>query len=182
MSHKKGAYLGGIRTVEDIRIRCRIDECGCWIWGLARRRGTPIATILDGDRHRSILARTAAMIVAGKAPRSGNLVAFAKVDCQNPIDCVNPDHIRFGTRKQMGEALSKRGLFRDPDRLAKLKAEGRKRQKLTSAQWLEIERSNEESSVLAMRYGVSIKRIQTIRQERRMSQMVSSNSIFNLAA
>ena len=45
MSLKPGQWIGGIRTVEDVRQRCFIDADGCWIWRGCKSDGTPTAKI-----------------------------------------------------------------------------------------------------------------------------------------
>ena len=53
MTHAVGTYLGGIRSVADLRERCRIDdETGCWHWGLAIVRGVPHVAFVDEDGRR----------------------------------------------------------------------------------------------------------------------------------
>ena len=54
MSHPVGTYLGGIRSVEDLRLRSRIcEESGCWRYGLAvSDNGAELSVLVEGERLR----------------------------------------------------------------------------------------------------------------------------------
>lgn len=100
MSHPHGAYLGGIRTVEDLRQRCCIDDdTGCWHWGGATSNGLPIMRIPALGRSTTSGAAIC-MLVTGKTPAPG---VFWYRRCQSR-DCVNPDHRVIGNKSRTMKA------------------------------------------------------------------------------
>lgn len=87
----------GIRTAEDLRERCWVDEdTGCWLWRLARdsRNNQPILRIPAIGRCGSLGAFTS-LLRTGKLPRPGRPW---HPTCSTP-HCANPDHRKEGTRK-----------------------------------------------------------------------------------
>ena len=98
-----------MRTLDDIRDRCRIDAItGCWKWAMAMSDGgkqgaskVPRANIPAGviaEKSISSTASRAAWILAGKPLTSGQVVW--RTCCVE--SCVNPDHMQAGTKKQEG--------------------------------------------------------------------------------
>jgi hypothetical protein len=118
MSYHPGSHCGGIRTLADIKARCIVDEeTGCWEWGLSyshskTRKVSPIPRchILKSDGKRTLTTTCkAAWLISGRKLRSDYVVYRAV--CWN-TKCCNPDHLRAGTMKQMGAAISKAGVLR----------------------------------------------------------------------
>jgi hypothetical protein len=160
MSHQEGTYLGGIRTVEDLRQRCRIDaDTGCWHWGLAITQNHPkVHYVFEGKRISS-RGRKAALLLAGRPPQKGH-VAFATRNCHSD-DCVNPDHARSSTRANHGQYLKASGKGKTLAKIASAKAAAAssKRKRLTWEAVREIRASDEAYPVLAARHGISPSRI-----------------------
>lgn len=111
----------GVRTLEELRDRCKIDEeTGCWIYpsSLDSRTNTPRVYIAPGlidEKVHTLTARRAGWLLAGRPLDAKLYVYCAKLFCQ--AACCNPDHSAVGTRKQMGQRQSKQGRFSgDPTR------------------------------------------------------------------
>ena len=95
MSHEHGAYLGGIRCIEDIRQRCVMDdETGCWHLRTARGRVFPKG---DGRTQRiwvhgrgAVSATRAVWELAHGHQMQAGRRAMRTCDS---YDCANPAHI-----------------------------------------------------------------------------------------
>lgn len=123
MPHPHGAHLGGIRTLEDLRIRCRVDdETGCWHWGLSLCDGLPKVHVTHPALSRPgyiMRGRRAALLLArGRDLPPGHL-AFARLTCIS-TDCVNPAHCQSGDRHAHGRYLTQSGRVKGL--LSKVKA------------------------------------------------------------
>lgn len=156
MSHQDGAYLGGIRTVEDIRARCFVDECtDCWHWRQAISQGSPSIHFVtpQGKRVKMRGRRAALLLQRGHDLLPGH-AACATAVCES-LDCVNPDHCRSGTRQQIGEAHRRSGRAKAQAKTEAARAQAEKRRKLKAAQVMEIRASHETDAALAARFGVS---------------------------
>jgi hypothetical protein len=153
VSHQKGAYLGGIRCVMDLRDRCYVDkDTGCWHWRLATCQNLP-KVHLHGRKH-AVRGRRAAMILSlGRDLVQGEM-AVAKCDS---LDCVNPGHAFIGTRKDHAEWMRKTGRSKSVKKqISILKARmARKKTKLSFEIAREMRASDEPTHVLAERYGVA---------------------------
>lgn len=110
--------MKGIRTVEDIKARCVVDdETGCWEWGLSyshskTRKVSPIARchILKPDGTRALTtAWKAGWLLSGR--KLGKKQVVYRSVCWN-TRCCNPAHCKAGTMKQMGAAIAKSGVLR----------------------------------------------------------------------
>lgn len=156
MSHPVGAYLGGIRTVEDLRKRSHVDEeTGCWHWKLALNGNSPKVWFQLGDKRTCMRGRRAALSVLNGECLPANLVAFATRDCKSD-DCVNPAHSRAGDRKQAGAALAKSGRTKGlPTKILASRKSGAKRAKFTPQIVEEIRSSSEPTASIAKRLGVA---------------------------
>lgn len=193
MSHKKGAYLGGVRTVEDMRLRSRIDqETGCWRWGLSmspaqgksESMGRPKVWVVHAEtgKRTAMAGRRAALMLARGQDLPEGHVAFAKMCCKWD-DCVNPEHSRSGTRKAHGEWLARtgrnRGLVSIRDAARKV---ARTRRRLTDEQVIEI-RSNPQVGIeeYARRFGVSNFTVWSARKRYRYTDVGRVTSVFDLA-
>lgn len=116
----------GVRTLSDIRDRCRIDaETGCWNWSLATStpRGclTPVVhlaagALSQGQKSSTMTTVRAAWLLSGKTLPDGHVV-WRQV-CAAGL-CVNPAHCRSGTRPEMHAAVAATGRNRGlPERAA----------------------------------------------------------------
>lgn len=82
MSVSKGQCIGGIRCVEDVKKRCRIDEDGCWRWRLSCGNELPRATI----NGRNVSVRRWVAEQCGPL-QTGHVNVVAKC---GKLDCVSP--------------------------------------------------------------------------------------------
>ncbi len=114
----------GVRSLEDIRSRCVIDdETGCWLWrgAMSKRRngrGQPTGRVwlpgVDGGVIET--AARAAWLLSGRRIASGNVVWRSL--CTDST-CINPEHGKSGTRPAMHAAFVADGRLRgDPRRAA----------------------------------------------------------------
>lgn len=163
MAVEKGAHLGGVRTLEDLRIRCVMCD-GCWLWrgALSSRKteaGRPSVSVCGS----SMTGRRAALMLAGVEIKPGH-VAVPKKTCTENL-CINPAHSEAISgnehRKRIALACSWKTQAQKVIR-------GRKRRgslaKLTPDQVREIRaRPSERSDDLAAEFGVSRNTINDIR-------------------
>ncbi len=180
MGNRIGTYLGGIRTIEDVRLRCRIDEeTGCWIWGLCKYKDMPIATVtVDGKRETMTGRRAVATLKAGKKPSKDKFV-FASKKCHQK-HCVNPDHIRIGSRLDHGEYLRRTGQSKSERKLAACRSNIRKtRAKLSIEAARNIRGSDESAIELAKKYGVDVSSIRKVRLGQTWREHTSGASVFS---
>lgn len=98
MPHEKGAYLGSVRSVEDLRGRCVCDaHTGCWHLRTARGRSLPedqTTVLWVHGLGKMSAARAAYLLSRGKVPAQG-MIAYRTCDTR---ECVNPGHIKATTR------------------------------------------------------------------------------------
>lgn len=182
MATKPGAYLGGIRTLEDLRIRCRMNECGCWIWGMGTSNGRPSVILKINGKHQSVVGRRAAYLLAGKGPALTSRDVVRQGEKCSSILCVNPAHGVVGTHSDAWVAAHKRDGWR---RKAEAQAAGRRLKarmaKLDDAKAAEIRASDEKQSVLAARYGVSASAISLVQRGLTWVPTSTVNSVFSFA-
>lgn len=112
-SKKSGKQHGGIRTLADLKSRCRIDEDSeCWLWtGAVQQRSASFAEprVWLADKEVTTTLGRAAWGLAGKdEPVPGKYIW--RRYCSSL--CGNPDHLMVGTRKQWGAWLVERGHWR----------------------------------------------------------------------
>lgn len=116
---------GGIRTLDDIMSRCFVDgDTGCWLWrgALVQPQGMPYTHLPAGlfgcERRQQMSARKAAWLLAGKPLAAGRVVYVDRCKDQK---CVNPEHLRAGSRSQAMQAADRNvGSYSDPMRRARL--------------------------------------------------------------
>ncbi len=127
--------------------RYSVNDHGCWIWNgkytAHRRYG---AFFLNGRLEQS--HRASWMMFKGEIPK-GVCVLH---QCDVP-SCVNPDHLFLGTSKDNTQDMMKKGRHNG-------------NYKLTPSQAIEIRNSDEDSRVLAQRYGISRLHVYDIKAKR----------------
>lgn len=160
----------GIRTVTDIRDRCRIEEgSGCWLWSLSLTRdGQPkcCAVLPDGRHYQSTAGRICWMLSREQnVPR--RKVIYRQDGC--PKSCCNPEHLRVSTKAQAGAAITRSGRLRgDPRRsLINLRNRCQSSVKLDHEKAATIRASDEPTAVLAAEYGVTTHTIREVRHGNR---------------
>ena len=172
-----GTDAGGIRTLDDVLGRCRVnEETGCWEWaGAAARSGekfvVPVAWWPAARRVVSVLR--IAFSLTHAVPLGKRLV-WRTCGCET---CVNPKHLRAGTRKDWGVWVVKsRGARGVPIRKPRPKPENTK---LSPRMAEEIRASNLTGSALAKQYGVSQTTISRVRLGRSFVTLHPQASVFS---
>lgn len=162
MSHAPGTYLGGIRTLEDIHLRCYVDpRSDCWHWRLhfsSRGRSCCVWTV-DGIEHKGTAAR-AAWVLAGYRLEPGWIVSRRRSICDSP-DCCNPAHHRAGPRAKVLPKMTPEQ--RVMHRVGVTRA-SRRSAKLTMEAALRIRQSDAPCHEEAAKWGVAPTTISQIRR------------------
>jgi len=182
VSHQEGAYLGGIRSVEDLRLRCRIDsDTGCWHWSLSITQGSPkVHFVLDGMRMAA-RGRRAAVLLSGR-PIPKDHIAFAAKHCKSD-DCVNPEHAVCSNVANHRTRLKILGLCKSPAKTAAaLRTARTKLSKLSLEKAREIRASDETYVALGKRYGVAPSCIGSVKRGEAWKETMSAASVFTWRA
>ena len=104
----RGLRSDGIRTWDDLRDRCKIDDDTlCWIWQGGRQSNGQPSMWIPALRKSSVMSVLVAYLKTGQPPVKGR-VWYAR--CGRP-DCCNPQHRSLGTKSDQMRALK---LVRDP--------------------------------------------------------------------
>lgn len=161
MSTKPGDYLGGIRTLEDIRRRCYVDPVsGCWLWRLHVSRGRSCCVwSSDGVVHKGT-AQRAAWVLAGLPLKPGWVVSRRRSLCESH-ECCNPEHHRAGPR---GRVLPPRTAEQRMLHRIAVTRENRSRSKLSMEAAMQIRQSETTLAAESARWGVSPSTISQIRR------------------
>jgi len=110
MSHAIGTHLGGVRTHEDLRGRCVIDDdTGCWHLRTANGRPMPrdkVHRVYMWGRGALSALRVAWELKTGQPVPAGQVVYRT---CSS-YDCIR--HITSGTKAEQGEHQRKTGALR----------------------------------------------------------------------
>lgn len=185
MSHKHGTYLGGIRTIEDMRQRCRVDsDTGCWHWGLGFSCGSPKIHFVTPDtkRERGMRGRRVALYLKRGRDLPKKHVAFPGDGCRS-ADCVNPSHCTSGNRFALGEYLRRMGLTKTPAKIASAKRAARTYlAKITMDDARAIRASEETTYALAKQYGIAQSAISSIKLGRLWQDTLPQASVFSLGS
>lgn len=94
----------GMRDLEAMRMRCEVDESGCWIYRGAYGKAAKPAVYLPGHPQASgnpgvYTPQRAAYLLSGKRLPSGHIVFQRSMDCA--AGCCNPEHLMSGNRSLM---------------------------------------------------------------------------------
>jgi hypothetical protein len=180
MSHPTGAYLGGVRSLEDLRSRCRIDEhTDCWHCSLAFNQGTVrIWVHLGGGMRKMMRGRRAALFLARGKDLPPKHLAWGLKHCKS-LDCVNPAHCASGTKAQWGAALSAKGTVKNrPTKIRAARESSLCRRVLTDAQAYYVRHSDKTLAELAAELKVSRTLISEIRRGNRYTEVFRGASVF----
>jgi hypothetical protein len=184
MPHAPGTYLGGIRTLEDLRERCVIDaDTGCWHWRMAITQGAPRVHLQHPQDGRKVTmrGRRAALLLATGRDLPRGHTAYARHCCQAD-DCVNPEHSRSGNRREHGQWLTKSGKVKNllGKRAASRRGWDTRGRKVTPEMRQDILNSTDEPwQALADRLGVSKFVIYQVRKGLTHSAALPGASVFN---
>lgn len=178
--HKMGQCLGGIRTVEDLKLRCEVNEDECWIWqggSNSTRRPESARVWLPDLGARSI--QFASLYVSGNAPKRGKR---AYAHCGNKL-CGNPEHAKAGTQTEVMRFYAEMGRFSHAEAKIALAKVAYSRRLLTPEQAQEVRESSETGLAMAEKFGVSDSVISRIRRgETYRRQELVGASVFSLVA
>jgi hypothetical protein len=169
-----------IKTLEDIRSRCWIDEdTGCWVWRLASDKdgqGKCSFKMPGGKKTQTTARRVAWILSTGKPIPAGKIIYY--IQCRNPL-CVNPAHMTCGTKAEAGKHLHDQGYLRGhPARIAKnTRLVHQNIAKLDWAKVREIRSSNESRYELAERFGVKPNTVRDV-QNHRCWREIANSSVF----
>lgn len=124
-----GKRSDGVRTLEDLKLRCRVDELtGCWIWlggHGGRNGGVPMTHVSAGvlcESRATMSAMRAAWLLSGREIEPGKLV-YRRFTCKSP-SCCNVEHLACGGVKLKCRSAGKRGSFNTTERLLQLRRIG----------------------------------------------------------
>lgn len=168
--------MNGIRTLADLLDRCRVDEeTGCWLWAGAMSKGVPrIWSSLLGKTVTG--GRLAWQLAHGEEPPTGMTVYRDQLCAAR---CVNPEHLKEGTKAESGAALRASGKLRgDPRRAAQCLRNGMRQSKGSPQLRALILASDEPATHLAPKLGLSHTTISLVRQGKRWAGLAGS-SVFS---
>lgn len=160
--------MSGLRTIDDLRDRCRIDDItGCWHWAGARSGGAP-STRVPGLGRNTSLGKAIGYLLTGREPGRG-VVWHATCETRG---CCNPAHRRAGTRQTQMLAIGRTLTSLERARIAR-----GCRRVLTAEAVGDIRDSSEPLRVLAERHGCAISTAARVRRGERWRE--SGFSVFS---
>lgn len=166
----------GLRTLEDLRQRCVIDDITqCWNYA-----GGHATCGLPSLWFPPLGIRTTPGVVlcwleTGKRPAKG--VVWHRT-CES-LSCCNPAHRKVGTRKsQMVHAAVSRTLLVR----AKIALGKRATSRLSDEAVDDIRASSDTLIACAARHGISMSHVSRIRRGELRRSLATGSSVFNLAA
>lgn len=169
MGNKVGDFLGGVRSLADLKLRCYVDaETGCWHLRTGHGR-----RLNAGDRQRVHVHRVGTMTAGraayylqhGKMPPEGHVVWHAHCSSH---DCVRPGHLSCDPR-----AVSTAAFHRElPAPLAQARAErcrrnGRRQAKVCAEVRSWIVESAQTTEAIAHATGLAKSRVIRIKADAR---------------
>lgn len=176
MSHKPGTPLKGILTPDDLRKRCKVLACGCWLSRSAKSADAQPPAFWFPPLSRHVSAGVAACWWAeGRAPLPGEAW---HANCATKR-CVNPAHRVKGDRSSQMRAA---GLKRSDQTRLRMAAGRRLSGKLSDADVAEIQASTDTLKVLSARYGISIGYACELRARKRRSMALATGVVLTQSA
>ena len=149
-------------TLEALRTECCEEVGECWEWqrSMSGPGGHQPQINVNGKPQNA--ARLAYALSKG-LQSIAELPATQTVwrSCSN-WRCINPEHLRIGSRKQQQKALAKAGVYKQ-DAAERLLKRGRNSTKLTLQDARRIRASTDPVKVTAAREGVSTSTVISIR-------------------
>jgi len=191
MANKKGGFpvgtvLHGVRSLQGIKDRCRIDEDSCcWLWSMSKSKTGAARSVVImpwEPKPKNVQAVRASYEYATKKPLEAGLRVWS--GCGNPL-CVNPAHAMAGTVAEWGAFQAARGVWKgQPKRVNANRKIGEKRKALTPEQVQIIRESSESNANLARDFGVTHQTISAVRLNKRYAEngVMRGASIFRMAA
>lgn len=126
MTDTRNKRSDGVRTLQDLKDRCRIDaETGCWIWSLAisdngkvgssRTPRVSLPAGVIGPKRTTSTAPRASWLLSGRKLGDKQVVWRT---CLND-ECCAPNHLKAGTKAEEGAWMTQSGHRRGkPERAA----------------------------------------------------------------
>lgn len=182
---KGGPKYCQLWTLERLLQERAVEEGDCWLW--------------QGGMSGPSLT-TPTMQFRGKIMATYAAVWLLKTGCEHvpsgmrlwrtcgEMRCISPKHIKLGTKEQMRASLTSRGAYKfSPSRKAAVTARARANPntKLKGGmdEARQIRNSTDSEKVLAARHGISISRVNRIRNGKAWCETVlPTASIFNMGA
>lgn len=177
MPHQIGTNIGGLASLDAMRERCVCDAEGCWHFRLAdgkpMARGKRQSIWLYGGRF-STPARAAWEFHTGK-PVPASRVVYRS--CES-YDCINPQHLRCGTKADEIRMHKKRGTYKE--RRGDSAKNSASLAKLTAELRLWLLESTQSGVAVAHALGISQGRANAIRAQWRKRAPLAAPSVFSM--
>lgn len=152
-----GYDMGGVRDLEDLRERCRVDDItGCWHWGLANSGNGAPSLWIPELRRRLSLGGAVGFLSTGKDPKG----QIWHVTCDTP-NCGNPAHRSRGTKSSQ---MLRSNALRDPVVRARITKTIREGSKLSEAECEAIRNDPRKLADIAADYGIHLSYVSVIRR------------------
>ena len=162
----------GIRSLDDLKDRCRIDEeTGCWIWAGAANADGQATVWVPALRKTTSLGSAISLLTTGRPTRGG---LFMRPVCGRKL-CANPEHRQLATQST---AMRAARPTLDPLHRAKISASMRARSRLKPEDVEAIRASDATDVALGERFRVDNTTISNIRCGRTWRDS-SGASVFN---
>lgn len=164
MPHAVGTYLGSVRSIEDVRLRCVIDcEGGCWHLrtghGLPAPRDRTLRLWVYGKGGISATRAVWELAHGQQIPNNRRAVRVC-----GTYDCANPDHIKALTHSEAARHIIGKWPDMTAARRAQLLRMQAGRRKFTPEQVAEARRSTESAAALARKWKCSPTSVTSIRR------------------
>jgi hypothetical protein len=185
-SPRAGTDCGGMSSLDRIKGRCTIDEIdGCWNWkgAMSRGRGAAAIPVAWSSSHSAIISvlRLVFEYTRPNQPLGKKRIVWRK--CQN-VRCVNPEHLRAGSRKQWGEWRSLHVEMPDKQGTAarrQIRIEhGLTQLNMELAQW--ARESTQTGVAVAYALGCSVQQVSRVRRLKCWVPIMPTASVFAWAA
>ena len=156
-----------VKTLEEVKGRCFIDDDGCWIWRGAASNSVPRVyapdwTLRDGAMSTQCGRRAVWHITHPGSVIPPRVQIFGKC---GKWQCLNPECAQAGPKKAQGAVIRREGWLKGkPQTRVAARKTGRARSVVTPEIIAEIQASPETGLQLAARLGISM---QTVSKARR---------------
>ena len=150
------ADLGGIRDIEGLKRRCRIDPTdpdSCWVYlGKARTSSGSAGVYLASERRTTTLGAAVGWLMTGKRPPAGKLCVAM---CGEPM-CGNPEHRKLRAAGTQSEVAAQLGRLGGRERGMKIAETKRGASRWSEAEIEEIRSAEGPLREIAARFGMSV--------------------------
>lgn len=173
LNRRIGAVLGAIVDLAGVKARCDFnEETDCWIWQFSVAGGAKVPHAHVRGRNLSMV-RVTFEFHTGKPVQKNRIVW--RTCCQKL--CLNPEHMRQGTRAQHGQWVREQGTMKgDIKRINACRASAAARTKVTVEMAKEIMLSDRPHAEWARELGVSTQAIK--RAVIRRTEGAPNSSVF----